>query len=349
MKWIGTLSVGALLAATALPSLAQDKKAEKLFREMEERLLAAKAFELTFAYQFDQWKTEGELLLTQDNKMRLKLRGHFDNKPDAAAFEVICDGKLFKTNGGKPNFDNRFPYIERGGHSQWTAPKKLHGPMTKILSRGGIWLTVYWLPYLLLGDLAGGEVDPDGKDPRFQLQAYDFTLAGTEKLGEHDAWCSTIESAWASPANRKRPSGSTPSRSCPSSDRTLSNTKGIVIASRKAITDSNWNPRSRARFSRSRNRLDNVQCRKREEVCMTEPLTIRCRENGPLLVPTTVRIVDHQGNVFALPQGKEMVALCRCGQSKNKPFCDGSHKTCGFLAAELAPPPVVTPPAATGG
>jgi len=37
------------------------------------------------------------------------------------------------------------------------------------------------------------------------------------------------------------------------------------------------------------------------------------------------------------------VGFCRCGQSKNKPFCDGSHKTCGFMAEELAVAPV--PPA----
>jgi CDGSH-type Zn-finger protein len=71
---------------------------------------------------------------------------------------------------------------------------------------------------------------------------------------------------------------------------------------------------------------------------MSEPLTIRCREHGPLVLPATCRIVDHQGNEFPLPVGKEMIALCRCGQSKNKPFCDGSHKQCGFQAPELAPP-----------
>ena len=69
---------------------------------------------------------------------------------------------------------------------------------------------------------------------------------------------------------------------------------------------------------------------------MSESLTIRCRENGPLVLPAGFKIVDHQGNEFALPQGKEFIALCRCGQSKNKPFCDGTHKQCGFLAAELA-------------
>jgi CDGSH-type Zn-finger protein len=59
---------------------------------------------------------------------------------------------------------------------------------------------------------------------------------------------------------------------------------------------------------------------------MSEMLVIRCRENGPLVLPPCFKIVDHLGNEFPLPQGKELIALCRCGQSGNKPFCDGSHK-----------------------
>jgi CDGSH-type Zn-finger protein len=72
---------------------------------------------------------------------------------------------------------------------------------------------------------------------------------------------------------------------------------------------------------------------------VSEPLTIRCRENGPLVLPVQFRIVDHLGNAFVLPQGKEMIALCRCGHSKTKPFCDGGHKSVGFQAGELAAPP----------
>jgi CDGSH-type Zn-finger protein len=72
---------------------------------------------------------------------------------------------------------------------------------------------------------------------------------------------------------------------------------------------------------------------------MEEKLTIRLRENGPLVLPAKFKIVDHQGNEFVLPAGKENIALCRCGASKVKPFCDGSHKACGFAAGELAPPP----------
>ena len=72
---------------------------------------------------------------------------------------------------------------------------------------------------------------------------------------------------------------------------------------------------------------------------MSEPIVIRCRENGPLVIQGAIRVTDHQGNEFTLPQGKDVIALCRCGQSKNKPFCDGSHRSCGFLAAETAPKP----------
>jgi len=73
---------------------------------------------------------------------------------------------------------------------------------------------------------------------------------------------------------------------------------------------------------------------------------IRLRENGPLVIQSPVRVVDHLGNDFPIPVGKPTVALCRCGQSANKPFCDGSHKRVGFQAAETAPakPAEIPPP-----
>ena len=71
---------------------------------------------------------------------------------------------------------------------------------------------------------------------------------------------------------------------------------------------------------------------------MSEPLVIRCRENGPLVVQASmIKVVDHLGNAFTIAPGKETIALCRCGQTKNRPFCDGSHKTCNFVAADVAP------------
>jgi CDGSH-type Zn-finger protein len=69
---------------------------------------------------------------------------------------------------------------------------------------------------------------------------------------------------------------------------------------------------------------------------VSEPLVIRCRENGPLVIHGSFKLVDHLGNAYPLPTDKENVALCRCGQSKNKPFCDGSHRQCGFKGGELA-------------
>jgi CDGSH-type Zn-finger protein len=78
---------------------------------------------------------------------------------------------------------------------------------------------------------------------------------------------------------------------------------------------------------------------------MSEPTTIRCRENGPLVVQGPFRLVDHQGNAFDLPTDKPAVALCRCGASGNKPFCDGSHRHCGFQGANTAVEKKPEPPA----
>ena len=68
-----------------------------------------------------------------------------------------------------------------------------------------------------------------------------------------------------------------------------------------------------------------------------DPITIRCRPDGPYVIEGPVRVVDQHGNEFPLPTNKPLVALCRCGHSGNKPFCDGSHKGCGFIAQETAP------------
>jgi len=73
---------------------------------------------------------------------------------------------------------------------------------------------------------------------------------------------------------------------------------------------------------------------------MSEPPKIRCREHGPLVIEGAFSIVDHLGNPYPIPTNKPFVALCRCGASANKPFCDGSHKTCGFQANNTAVPPL---------
>ena len=64
---------------------------------------------------------------------------------------------------------------------------------------------------------------------------------------------------------------------------------------------------------------------------------IRIRDNGPFLVEGHVELLDAEGRAFPVDASKPVFALCRCGQSKNRPFCDGAHKSCGFVAAEHAP------------
>jgi CDGSH-type Zn-finger protein len=66
-------------------------------------------------------------------------------------------------------------------------------------------------------------------------------------------------------------------------------------------------------------------------------VTIRLRPNGPLLVEGPIKIVDQNGNSFPINPDKPAIALCRCGASQNKPFCDGAHKTAGFVCERLAP------------
>ena len=63
--------------------------------------------------------------------------------------------------------------------------------------------------------------------------------------------------------------------------------------------------------------------------------------NGSIRVEGDFELVDQNGVAFGLA-GRERIALCRCGQSERKPFCDGTHKTCGFqsviVALDLDPP-----------
>ena len=63
---------------------------------------------------------------------------------------------------------------------------------------------------------------------------------------------------------------------------------------------------------------------------------VQIRDNGPFLVTGSITLTDHDGKAFDLG-GKETIALCRCGESANRPFCDGAHKGCGFQSAERAP------------
>jgi CDGSH-type Zn-finger protein len=58
--------------------------------------------------------------------------------------------------------------------------------------------------------------------------------------------------------------------------------------------------------------------------------TITPYRDGPLIVRGDFRLVDQDG--AEIDPGRDTVALCRCGKSGIKPFCDGSHKRAGFSA-----------------
>lgn len=63
-------------------------------------------------------------------------------------------------------------------------------------------------------------------------------------------------------------------------------------------------------------------------------VTIKVRESGPYLVKGPVTLTDVDGAPYVITG--ESIALCRCGRSGSKPFCDGSHRDV-FVATERAP------------
>jgi CDGSH-type Zn-finger protein len=67
---------------------------------------------------------------------------------------------------------------------------------------------------------------------------------------------------------------------------------------------------------------------------MPDP-TVQVLPKGPYLVTGTINLIDANGNKI---EAGEKIALCRCGASTNKPFCDGTHSKVGFEAAAAAVP-----------
>ncbi|WP_375372611.1 CDGSH iron-sulfur domain-containing protein [Clavibacter capsici] len=66
-----------------------------------------------------------------------------------------------------------------------------------------------------------------------------------------------------------------------------------------------------------------------------EPPRIIAYPDGPLLVRGEFEIVDPEGR--PVPRTRKTVALCRCGVSSIKPYCDGTHRLVGFRTDPPAP------------
>lgn len=62
-------------------------------------------------------------------------------------------------------------------------------------------------------------------------------------------------------------------------------------------------------------------------------MQITIKQNGPYIIKGPVELIGPDG---AKIPGDKVIALCRCGGSANKPFCDGTHSKIGFAAAEAA-------------
>jgi CDGSH-type Zn-finger protein len=64
-------------------------------------------------------------------------------------------------------------------------------------------------------------------------------------------------------------------------------------------------------------------------------VNIEIRENAGLRVTGPITITDKDGKNYTIPEG-EWVTLCRCGMSKDRPFCDTAHRDGGFQAESAA-------------
>jgi CDGSH-type Zn-finger protein len=62
-------------------------------------------------------------------------------------------------------------------------------------------------------------------------------------------------------------------------------------------------------------------------------VTLTPTDNGPYLVEGSVTLLDAEGNQYEV---SDTVALCRCGHSSTKPFCDGAHEKTNFAAVNRA-------------
>jgi CDGSH-type Zn-finger protein len=65
------------------------------------------------------------------------------------------------------------------------------------------------------------------------------------------------------------------------------------------------------------------------------PAKLTVNANGPLKVEGEFELVDATGQAWDIA-GKPAVFICRCGRTQKTPFCDGSHRTAGFVSPSVA-------------
>lgn len=178
----------AIALAMIAPALApaQDDDAEKIYRDLEKRILAAKAHQVEMTYTFGkQNANKVEMVITQDNKFHMKTTGPFQ-KPKSG-YELISDGKDLKSIGARLSvMPSGLPSIETGGKSksEWPTPASFHEAVSVIDARAGLWYTVFVMPYLATGQF-GKKLDADGQGSK--IKVYNFKLLADEKVGDQVA------------------------------------------------------------------------------------------------------------------------------------------------------------------
>jgi hypothetical protein len=165
-----------LLLLAVLPlARGQDNEAEKLFRDMEKKIQAARAFRLAVTIETrgdtkDRVGSfKGSLLLTNDNKARLKISG--DDFGEARNWEMVSNGKQvrLKPYSAMPDFKEE---------ATLATSNNLHGLLTTRVISFGVFPNVLRLTYLLL----------EADDPRTsKLDTWDFKMGAADKVGGRDA------------------------------------------------------------------------------------------------------------------------------------------------------------------
>jgi hypothetical protein len=157
------------LLATTFPTAgqAQQNGAEILFRDMEKKIQAAKAFRVAFTIEIKEdgkerpGRFKGSLLLTNDNKGRMAIR---ELGGRSRKWELVSDGKQVKSEG-PPS----------------ATPKNFHNLASIFVSRLGVFPTFPGIPFVV------AEADKVGKVEGSKLHAWGFETGAAEKIDGRDA------------------------------------------------------------------------------------------------------------------------------------------------------------------
>lgn len=185
MKRRAMLAVGLFAVMLVRVAQAQHNEAEKLFRDMERKIASAKTIQVDFTYQLEGKSTTGSLLLTADNKARLRVRGVFSFEVKReVSFELVSDGKKLELKGARlVGGSTGRSVFKLGGQTELETPRAFHAWRAAEVCRVGLAVMVIGLPATL-----GAEADPDGEETRMKVR--DFKMGSAEKVGER--WTKVI-------------------------------------------------------------------------------------------------------------------------------------------------------------